>query len=640
MRCFIGDDVRVQMSVSRLRDFMGLENSKLLAARCSTQAHPPHSGARDRASLRSRRRPTGIYAAVLVLSALHVGLLLPMACRDTATIDEVAHFAAGVSHWYRGTFRLYRVNPPLVRLVACAPVALLNRGLDLGPYEYVRDPNFRPEFRSGPRLAQTSGDRYLELIALARLSCIPFSLLGAWVCFLWARDLYGSAAGLCAMSLWVVCPNILAYGHLITPDIGATSVGVTAAYLFRRWLQRPTWSRAVAAGFVLGLAELTKTTWLILYALWPVTWMVYRCLHHSGGACSYRRIELFQIATILLTGVWVINIGYGFEGTFKPLGEFNFVSQSLGGKSEILDENGYVLRNRFANSWLGSVPVPLPENYVRGIDFIKMEYERKYPSFLRGEWRLGGWWYYYGYALFIKTPVGTWAVVALALAVSARRSGYSAALHEEMLLIVPLLTIIVLVSSQTGFNHHLRYVLPAFPFAFVWMSKVARSIDFGHVWVGSFVAIGMTAAAVSSLWVYPHSLSYFNELVGGPRNGHYHLLNSNIDWGQDLWYLKQWLKEHPEAKPLYLSYDSTLLDPRSLDIQYNEIKTGQALESGWYALGVNRMHSIDGDLAGFLHMDPVGRAGYSIYIYYLNSDEAEHLTQNRPIGGSRTRLAD
>lgn len=37
----------------------------------------------------------------------------------------------------------------------------------------------------------------------------------------------------------------------------------------------------------------------------------------------------------------------------------------------------------------------------------------------------------------------------------------------------------------------------------------------------------------SSLWVYPHSLSYFNESIGGPLNGAAHLLGSNVDWGQD-----------------------------------------------------------------------------------------------------------
>jgi hypothetical protein len=40
----------------------------------------------------------------------------------------------------------------------------------------------------------------------------------------------------------------------------------------------------------------------------------------------------------------------------------------------------------------------------------------------------------------------------------------------------------------------------------------------------------------SSLWFYPHSLSYFNESIGGPLNASKHLLGSNVDWGQDLGY--------------------------------------------------------------------------------------------------------
>ena len=83
----------------------------------------------------------------------------------------------------------------------------------------------------------------------------------------------------------------------------------------------------------------------------------------------------------------------------------------------------------------------------------------------------------------------------------------------------------------------MRDVLPIFPFAFVWMSKAARAFERKVRWTAVLVGGAAAWAVASSLWVYPHSLSYFNEAAGGPAGGHNHLVDSNIDWGQDLLFL-------------------------------------------------------------------------------------------------------
>jgi len=61
-------------------------------------------------------------AAVRGLLVIHAVLLVWMAAEDSPVIDEVGHLPAGVSHWLTGNFDLYRVNPPLTRLIAAAPV--------------------------------------------------------------------------------------------------------------------------------------------------------------------------------------------------------------------------------------------------------------------------------------------------------------------------------------------------------------------------------------------------------------------------------------------------------------------------------------------------------------------------------------
>jgi hypothetical protein len=55
-------------------------------------------------------------------------------------------------------------------------------------------------------------------------------------------------------------------------------------------------------------------------------------------------------------------------------------------------------------------------------------------------------------------------------------------------------------------------------------------------------------------WIYPHYLAYFNPIAGGPANGHRHLVDSALDWGQDLPGLKAWLDRQPKGEPVYLAY--------------------------------------------------------------------------------------
>jgi len=194
--------------------------------------------------------------------------------------------------------------------------------------------------------------------------------------------------------------------------------------------------------------------------------------------------------------------------------------------------------------------------------------------------------------------------------------------------LAPAAVVLTLVSSQTGFNHHLRYVLPIFPFVFIWASKVARAVELKHWKIASLAGAALIWSVGSSLYYYPHSLSYFNELVGGPKGGHYHLGNSNIDWGQDLLYLKRWLDEHPEAQPLHLAFDCWY-DPKLAGVEYIGRPPANSPQPGWHAVSVNQIHNRSGEYEYFLHFEPVGMAGYSIYIYQITLDEANRVRRER-----------
>jgi 4-amino-4-deoxy-L-arabinose transferase-like glycosyltransferase len=588
-----------------------------------------------------------LYCAFLLsIIALHCVGLAWMAAVDSPTFNEPAHLVAGLSNWQLGRFNIYSVNPPLVRMVAAVPALLSRARTDW--HRFSEEPGARPEFDLAREFIAANGERSLWIITLARWACIPFSVLGAYICFRWARDLYGSGAGLLSLTLWCFCPNILAHGHLITSDVAATALGITAGYTFWRWLKQPTWWHTLISGLVLGAAELAKTTLVIFYPLWPLMWLAYRWPQRPDMTGRDWLREAAMLAVRMIVGLYVINMGYGFEGTFTRLGDYRFISAALGGTSA--NEGApQGTGNRFAGTCWEHLPVPLPKHYVVGIDLQKQDFENyKRSSYFRGRFSGTGWWYYYLYALAIKVPLGTWLLLGLASSLwiwrgpgeVAPRTKQSISARDEFILVAPAAIILTFVSSQTGFSEHMRYVLPIFPFVFVWIGRIVTGLGRKKWIIAGATTTALAWSIASSMWIFPHSLSYFNELVRGPRGGPAHLILSNVDWGQDLVELKHWLAMHPKAAPLNLLYFG-YFDPR--DVGWDYSVPDQLLEDetwisatrippGWYAVSVNfvrgcrwYVHTEDGSIAklgqnrltAFQEIEPVAMAGYSIYIYHV-----------------------
>jgi hypothetical protein len=663
---------------------------------------------------------------------------------SSCVYNEEGHIASGLVHVRSGSFSTFTVNPPLSRFVAALPLAHLNIRT-FAPYSAGRRRLPRWEYAAGRGFLEENAGNWMHYVRIARIPCTVFALVGSVLCYCWAAQCYGGFAGIIAAALWAACPYILGHGCLVGPDVPAAAIGAAGVYYFWRWLKMPQWLAAMVAGLVLGLAELCKFTPLVFYPLLPLLWVVYRL---SERKMMNRHDWLRQggmLAAALLVSVYVINCGYLLEDTFTPLEEFRFQTMMFTGYDSLNDipPEG---ANRFAGTWMGKLPVPLPANFVHGIDTQRYDFERGLPSYLRGQWANHGWWYYYLYALAVKEPLGTWCLVALAIGVSifGRRGTVASgqwsvegekgdrhllcaapggpfrqkvpvplfpSWRDEMVVLVPGLAILVFVSSQTGFSVHSRYVIPALPFFFVWMSKVGRALERREektsgqwpvvsgqmdssphprplsIWergvVGWFrsrkqpvmavlVILALTWSVGSSLAVYPHSLSYFNELAAvlptpadvsypkppademkprgilatlaswpsaGPRNGPRHLLDSNIDWGQDLFYLKDWLDKHPDVKldglAVFGSYPPTLagipetpyppVRPWELPEMGMAPTEDHGPKPGWYALSVNYIYGRDRQYRYFLNFEPVAMAGYSIYIYHITPEQANHV---------------
>jgi hypothetical protein len=616
-----------------------------------------------------------ILVLLLVIQISLVGWIGWKACPNKT---EVGHMGAVVYFWRTLHFDVFHVNPPLTRMLCGLPVILCDPEYDWGCYS--SRPQDRSEWAMGRAfIAANSPGKIRWCFAAARWSLIPLLLLGGWFGYRLSREMYGEPAAFVFLILWCSSPLVLAWGATICPDVVAAALGIVAVYAFRQWLREPSWARAAIAGVCLGLLPLTKLTWIIAFAIWPIIWCLWTLplyltkAHHR----SLPLPRLRQLAAVFVLGLYTLNMGYLFDGTFLPLGKYTFISQLFRGRESPENSPTSVAQNRFTGTWIGVFPVPLPAEFVQGMDTQRYDFERGLPSYLRGEWADHGWWYYYLYALMIKEPLGTWCLVVLAVAATVLRSGYSTSWRDEMSILLPIIVILVFVSSQTGFSVHSRYVIPVMPFLFVWTSKVARVFEMrpctrGRLVVAAVIVMMLGWSVGSSLVIYPHSLSYFNELAAvlptpsdmsypravarsgvppsllsavagvintGPRNGPRHLLGSNVDWGQDLFYLEDWYESHTEARPIKVAYggsyplDQTKVQSAGhppIGVASAEFVGGMDQATlgpmpGWYALSVNEILGQSRQYHYFLYFHPVAMAGYSIYIYHITPEEANRV---------------
>ena len=599
----------------------------------------PHSP-RPAQSLRwTRQTWTGVSAWL----AIHSLLLGWLAAVYSPTYDEPGHLAAGYRIWTEGAVDLYIVNPPLVKTVAAWPLLFFQPNTN---WERVIDsPGYRPEFSTGRVFLAENPETWYWMMTTARWACIPLSLLGAVVAFQWARELFGKTSGWIALVLWTFDPNLLGNGCLLAPDVGGSSMGLVAGYLFWKWLEWSSWERAGLAGLGLGLALLSKATLLVLGPLWIVLWVLHRwgvsacdppavspfaprtdVLSRSERRHSWRG-ELLQLMVALLLSCYVLNLGYGFKGTGTQLKDFAFVSYGLGGERRA----GQVSSNRFRETWLGKLPIPVPREFVLGLDMQKKDFEFGRWTFLAGRWKWGGWGYFYLAAIAIKSPLG-YGVLLLAVLRVVWRGGPTLR-RPALAIVLPIVAIIGFVSQEQGFTTFVRYVLPALPFAIVLLGGVGRWVDQGSRLARYGVGVTLAWIVSTSLWCLPFSLSYFNELIGGPEQGHEYLFDSNVDWGQDLYFVKDWVDRHPEARPLTLSWND-IFDPElaglNLPLTPNPPNRvgGQAGPhpdssfAGWHIVCVNNLHSADQRYAYLRELEPVDRIGYSVMVYHLNEEQA------------------
>jgi hypothetical protein len=435
---------------------------------------------------------------------------------DGLTNDELLYIAAGRRH-LMGDFRPNPTHPPLAKQLAALGLSGLRLN-DLEPEGAGQEDD--GELRWAYEFVMRRNDPE-RVIPRARAPVALLMLLTAAIVWCWARAAGGAAAGLLALALFAFHPSLLAHGHLATTDLPAAFGASLALWAYWRWRHEPSGCRALLVALAVGVAVATRLTgWLLLPAFGLAA------LTRSGRPA--RASAFLQLCAALAVVVpLVIWSSYGFRYAPWP-----GASVYGGGEARLGAAGRAVAVSRAARL--------LPEAYLEGARYQLAHNRDGHPGFLLGQRARTGFPHYFAVALLLKnTPAFLLALLLAALAALRGRSAFGLA----GVLLVPA-ALVFAVASAGRIQIGERYLLPAYPLLIVFAAvALARSARTRAARVA--VALLPIAQAGSALAAAPHGyLAYFNALAGGTQGGHRALLDSNLDWGQDLPRLAAWMRRN------------------------------------------------------------------------------------------------
>jgi tetratricopeptide (TPR) repeat protein len=494
-----------------------------------------------------------VIAVIALIAAQSVQMVIALRS-ESLTSDEDDHTYAGYRMWKTGDYGLNPEHPPLVKLLATLPI--LREKLWVPPLLGIM---FKDE-------AYTGGGEWLErndgasqrLLFRMRLAAGLLAIALSLVVFFSAREWFGTAAGLVAMTLIVFDPNIMAHSGLVTTDVGVSLFVLASLWAFYRYIKHPTLLRLTIVGIVLGLLLATKHSGVVLI---PLLFLL--CFGEVAMAPKGTRARLglrlcgaFAAIVLLSTGVlWAF---YGFRYAARPAGlqlipTLDVYRQRMEGF-----ESGVIW-------WLARLRL-LPESYLMGMVDIRV-FGKEFSTFILGKWRPHGVWWYFPVALLIKTTLGMMALLLLAgFAIMTAKLGKNRDQARALIYLSVAGSGYLTVAILNRLNIGIRHILPLYPLAaIVAGAAVVVLAQRSRAWFWVCAAL-IAAHIASALSVFPNSLAYANEAWGGPSNAHWLLNDSNVDWGRQLYQVKEWQQRHP-GEDCWFSYtDRPYIHPETYGI--------------------------------------------------------------------------
>ena len=497
--------------------------------------------------------------------------------------DEPEHIAAGLSLIDHGDYRYDNQHPPLARLAAAL-------GPQLAGARLPANASTSGE-QAGRDILYHSGASYDTLLALARAGMLPFLLLLVIAQWYWVRENFGEAVAWLSTLFLLCTPPLLGHAGVVALDVPVTALCVLGFWLLQRWVVAPTLRRSVALGVAAGLAVSAKISAIPFLALGGIVMVAAQVLLNRSASrsaatgrellASCLRYGSGALLAIMLTTVICI-AAYG---------------------PHLVQVPGIGMR----------VPLGVQE-FALNIRGVAFHNAHGHPAYLLGETGLMGWWYFYPVALAVKTTIPMLLLGIPGLAWLTLR-GWRA---RELGLAVPGLLFATLLTFCCLYSHiniGVRHVLVLYPLLAIGAGAAALAL-----WKNLGAPAARALAAVLVLWqfstlltAYPDYLAWFNAFAGAHPERI--LVDSDLDWGQDLRRLSQELARRQVAE-VYIAYRGSADLTREHLPRYTLLAPNQHV-TGWIALDMLSLKESNEGYNWLQGYQPLQRVGKSIDLYYL-----------------------
>ncbi len=525
------------------------------------------------------------------------------------TVDEPYHIGSAMVLWETKQLVVGAQHPPLARWVIGLPLVLQGMSFPEARGEYVVVEY--PGFAIGQELLFSGKLPYWYMLTAARHSLLIFACLSLFYVYRLGEYLANPLVAMLATIFFSVDPTFLAHSALVGTDIAGCAGFLAGFYYLLRFVAKPQAARAAVAGVVVGLAIACKFSCLLLI---PVMVLIVIARRIACKKSLPRPGVLTLACAIAFIILWAT---YGFA--INPMRQ----------QAMMTNEPAWTSLPK----WLVEQPIPMPSFFLGQI-FLTARVARGDLSYLNGVISREGSLLYFPEALVVKEPLGF--LIALiagvmilifykSLSVSRFTKGTGKRIRERDLFLLIPIVLYFAISMHSRYQLGIRHLLPILPlmylFAVMQFARIGRMLPL----------VGLIAlATIETAAMHPDYLAFFNMLSGGPRKGEYYLVDSNLDWGQDLYRLSQWLKSsEARGRPytIWCAYATTPLikelglDPASLKWSPH----------GLLAVSKNVEHGLNTTIEGiplgedysWLSRYPiVKRIGYSIDVYDLDTKDA------------------
>ncbi len=480
----------------------------------------------------------------LVLLATMALQMLAVIARKSITNDEVISIPAGYYHLAAGNFQISVDHPPLTKMYAALPLLFIQPNepaITVRPGEGAEQRTLRAQ----EAFWTANATRFATISFWARVPMITLTLALGLLIFVYARQLFGKRAAVFAVFLFSFEPTVLAHGRTVLNDLPAALAYLLFFFTLHAYLKAPGLRHTLTLGLATGLALMTKFSMVMVVPIFLITavisiWMAPRRGEARGRAA-------WHLGLAMLMAIFVINAAYYFQGQPPQEVEFHWLAAKLSPAHLSLVLIPVRVLSKIVPTYvLSGIDAVLARN--SGVDAVLGANHYGSTASLLGRYSETGWWYYFPAAFALKTTI-PFLLTSVAAVVWAL---WSLLIKREKLflfLLVPL-GIYVLASMTSHINIGIRHFLPAFPFLFIlggafldWLWRRRRA---GQMAI--MVVVLLTGWVVfEAVRAYPNHMSYMNELTW--RHPHwYYLSDSNIEWGDDVSELADYLRARGETK--------------------------------------------------------------------------------------------